>query len=113
VDAVVNLRYPSAGEASGTFTRALAAGRVAIVSNLGAFADVPSDACLKVEVDGDQEGEVGRHLIRLAEDPVFKAGMEERAREYAVSALNPERCANLYMEVARAAAAWTVPSVAG
>lgn len=113
VDAVVNLRYPSAGEASGTFTRALAAGRAAIVSNLGAFADVPSDVCLKVEVDGDQAGEVGLHLIRLAEDPAFKAGMEQRAREYAASALNPERCADLYMEVARRTGARTVPSVAG
>ena len=54
VDAVVNLRYPSAGEASGTFTRALAEGRAVIASNLGAFVDVPSGVCLKVEVDGDQ-----------------------------------------------------------
>ena len=40
VDAVVNLRYPSAGEASGTVARSLAEGRATIVSNLGSFAEI-------------------------------------------------------------------------
>jgi len=110
VDAVVNLRYPSAGEASGTFTRALAEGRAAIVNNLGPFAEVPSDVCLKVEVDGDQAEEVGRHLLRLAEDPAFKAGLEGRAREYARVALDPRRCADMYLEVARSMADQRLPS---
>src|SRR5205085_2418831 len=52
VDAVVNLRYPTAGEASGTFARALAEGKVNVVTNLGSFAEVPPDVALKVEVDG-------------------------------------------------------------
>jgi glycosyltransferase involved in cell wall biosynthesis len=101
VDAVVNLRYPSAGEASGTFTRALAEGRAVIANNLGSFAEVPSDVALKVEVDGDQAAELGRHLIRLAEDPSFKASLEERARRYAATFLDPRRCAELYLDVAR------------
>ncbi len=104
VDAVVNLRYPSAGEASGTFTRALAEGRAAIVSNLGTFAEVPSDVCLKVEVDGDQAVQVARHLVRLAEDRGFTSHLEARAREYARTALDPARCAEMYLEVARTVA---------
>jgi glycosyltransferase involved in cell wall biosynthesis len=105
VDVVVNLRYPSAGEASGTFTRALAEGRAAIVSNLGSFGEYPDDVCLKVEVDGDQAAEVGAHLIRLAEDPPFKAGVEERARRYAEVQLDPGRCARSYLDVAGLVAA--------
>jgi glycosyltransferase involved in cell wall biosynthesis len=101
VDAVVNLRYPSAGEASGTFTRAMAEGRAVIANNLGSFAEVPADVVLRVEVDGDQPAELGRHLIRLAEDPAFKASLEERARRYAATFLDPRRCAELYLEVAR------------
>jgi glycosyltransferase involved in cell wall biosynthesis len=104
VDAVVNLRYPSAGEASGTFSRAMAQGRAVIVNNVGSFAEVPGDAVLKVEVDGDQAEEVGKHLIRLAEDPAFKASLEERARRYAATALDPRRCAQLYLDVARSVA---------
>jgi len=112
VDVVVNLRYPTAGEASGTFTRALAEGRATIVSNLGSFAEYPDQACLKVEVDGDQVEQVGDHLILLAEDHGHKAGMEERARRYAGEALAPRRCAALYLDVARKVAERTM-SAAG
>ncbi|CAN5184601.1 glycosyltransferase family 4 protein [soil metagenome] len=101
VDAVINLRYPSAGESSGTFARALAEGRPAIVNNLGSFAEVPQDVALKVEIDGDQAEQVGAHLLRLAEDPAFRARVEERARSYAASVLDPVRCRDLYLEVAR------------
>jgi glycosyltransferase involved in cell wall biosynthesis len=101
VDAVVNLRYPSAGEASGTFARALAEGRALIVSQVGSFARVPSDVVLKVEVDGDQAGQVGRHLTSLAEDPLLKAALEERARVFAATELDQRRCAQLYLNVAR------------
>jgi glycosyltransferase involved in cell wall biosynthesis len=105
VDVVVNLRYPSAGEASGTFTRALAVGRATIVSNLGSFAEYPEGVCLRVEVDGDQADEVGSHLIRLAEDPGFKASIEQRALRYAEVQLDPRRCARMYLDVARGMAA--------
>jgi glycosyltransferase involved in cell wall biosynthesis len=101
VDAVVNLRYPSAGEASGTFTRALAEGRATIVSNLGSFAEYPDDVCLKVEVDGDQADQVGRHLLRLAEDPAYRQGIERRAMAFARTRLDAGRCARSYLEVAR------------
>ncbi len=101
VDAVVNLRYPSAGESSGTFARALAEGRATIVNDYGSFAEVPSDVALKVQVDGDQTEEVGEHLRRLASDDAFRAGVEARARAYAATVLDPVRCRDLYLDVAR------------
>ncbi len=103
VDATVNLRYPSAGESSGTFARALAEGRVAIVNDLGSFAEVPDDVALKVEVDGNQAEQVGRHLLRLAADDAFRSHMEARARSFAQTVLSPERCRDLYLDVARIA----------
>jgi glycosyltransferase involved in cell wall biosynthesis len=101
VDAVVSLRYPTAGESSGPVARALAEGRVAIVNNYGSFADLPRDVVLKVEVDGDQGAELGRHLVELAGNPGLKAGLESRARAYAASALDPRRCRDRYVEFAR------------
>ena len=101
VDALINLRYPSAGESSGTLARAMGEGRVAIVNNARSFAELPSDAVLKVEVDGDQAAEVGAHLIRLTDDPQLKASMEERARTYARTVLDSRRCADLYLEAVR------------
>ncbi len=100
-DAIVNLRYPSAGEASGTFARALAEGRAIVAGNVGSFARVPSDVVLKVEVDGDQADQVGAHLIRLAREPGLQRALEERARLYAATELDQRRCAQLYLEVAR------------
>jgi glycosyltransferase involved in cell wall biosynthesis len=100
VDVVVNLRYPTAGEASGTLTRALVEGRATIVSNLGSFAEYPDDVCLKVEVDGDQAEQVGSNLTRLAEEPGLKAELEQRSRSYAEARLDPRRCARMYLEVA-------------
>jgi glycosyltransferase involved in cell wall biosynthesis len=104
VDAVVNLRYPSAGESSGTVSRALAEGRATIVNDLGSFSEIPDDATLKVEIDGDQPEEVGAHLIRLAEDPAFREGIERAARRYAATELDPLRCRDLYVGVARSVA---------
>jgi glycosyltransferase involved in cell wall biosynthesis len=102
VDAVINLRYPSAGESSGTFARSLAEGKPTIVNNLGSFAEIPPDVALKVEIDGDQAAQVGEHLVRLAEDPAFRLAVENRARSYAKTVLDPHRCRDLYLDVARA-----------
>jgi glycosyltransferase involved in cell wall biosynthesis/SAM-dependent methyltransferase len=101
VDAVVNLRFPSAGESSGTFARALAEGRPVIVNNLGSFSEVPPDVALKVEIDGDQAKEVGDHLLRLADDLEYREAIERRARAYAATVLDPSRCRDLYLDVAR------------
>jgi glycosyltransferase involved in cell wall biosynthesis len=100
VDAVINLRYPSAGESSGTFARGLAEGRAVIVNNLGSFSEVPPDVALKVEIDGNQTEAVGEHLIHLAEDPEFRARIESNARQYAATVLDPIRCRDLYLNVA-------------
>ena len=108
VDVVINLRYPSAGESSGTFARALAEGRAAIVNDLGSFAEIPPDVSLKVEIDGDQAAEVGNHLLRLADDAAFRMSVEEHARTYAATVLDPRRCRDLYLQVAREQAAATV-----
>jgi glycosyltransferase involved in cell wall biosynthesis len=105
VDAVINLRYPSAGESSGSLARALAEGRAVICNNYHAFAELPGEAVLKVQIDRPQGEQVGAHLVRLATDTVFKERLEEQARAYAATVLDPERCANLYASFAEAVAA--------
>lgn len=72
-----------------------------IVNNLGSFAEVPNDVALKVEADGDQAQEVGAHLLRLAGSPEYRRGVEARARHYAATVLDPLRCRDLYLSVAR------------
>jgi glycosyltransferase involved in cell wall biosynthesis/SAM-dependent methyltransferase len=100
-DAQVNLRYPSAGESSGTFARGLAEGRATIVNNYGSFAEVPNDVALKVEIDLPQAEQVGEHLLRLRRDPAYRATVEANARRYASTVLDPVRCRELYLDFAQ------------
>lgn len=101
-DALVNLRYPSAGESSGTLARALAEGKAVIVNNVGSFAELDDDTVLKVEVDEDQTEGVARHLLALAGDPLLRQRVGARARAYAEANLDPRRCRDLYLEAASA-----------
>ncbi len=50
-DVLVNLRYPTMGETSGSVIRALALGQPLLVSDVGWFSELPDDAVLKVPVD--------------------------------------------------------------
>jgi glycosyltransferase involved in cell wall biosynthesis len=54
-DRLVNLRYPSAGETSGTLIRAFDAGKPVAVSDYAQFAEFPGDCVFKVPLG---EGEV-------------------------------------------------------
>ncbi|HEY6962607.1 MAG TPA: glycosyltransferase [Gaiellaceae bacterium] len=50
-DVLVNLRYPTMGETSGSVIRALTLGKPLVVSDVGWFSELPDDAVLKVPVD--------------------------------------------------------------
>jgi glycosyltransferase involved in cell wall biosynthesis len=99
-DVAINLRYPSAGETSGTLARALAEGRVVIVNNYGSWAELPRDVVMKVEIDAPQGDQVGEHLVHLARDPTLRERMEHAARRYASEHLRPSACAQKYLAFA-------------
>jgi glycosyltransferase involved in cell wall biosynthesis len=50
-DAIVNLRYPTAGETSASLLRLMAAGRPVLVSDTGSFRELPDDVVAKVPLD--------------------------------------------------------------
>jgi glycosyltransferase involved in cell wall biosynthesis len=50
-DVLVNLRYPTMGETSGSVIRGLSLGKALVVSDVGWFSELPDDAVLKVSVD--------------------------------------------------------------
>src|ERR1039457_4260000 len=49
-DIVLNLRYPTVGESSGTLLRSMGLGKAVMVSEVGSFQEFPDDVCLKVPV---------------------------------------------------------------
>jgi len=55
VDCLVNLRYPSAGETSGTLIRAMAAGKPVAVSDYAQFAELPDDCVVKIPFESEVE----------------------------------------------------------
>jgi glycosyltransferase involved in cell wall biosynthesis len=81
-DLAVNLRHPSAGETSGTLIRLLGMGKPVVVSNTGAFAEVPDGCCAKVDVGDGEEDLLLAYLRRLADDEPLRRQMGDNARRH-------------------------------
>jgi glycosyltransferase involved in cell wall biosynthesis len=77
-DALVNLRYPTMGETSGSVIRALSLGKPLVVSDVGWFHELPDDVVLKVPVD-DYEVETLRTALDVAVDHGEQLGASARA----------------------------------
>ena len=86
-DIVLNLRNPTVGETSGSLQRALGLGKAVIVSDVGAFAELPGDVCLKVPIipDRPQEEEdfIFEYLNVLVSRPDLAQAMGARAKKWA------------------------------
>lgn len=85
-DIVLNLRYPTVGETSGSLQRALGLGKAVIVSDVGSFAELPDDICLKVPAGPDQipqeEDLIFECLNVLVSRPDLAQAMGERAKAW-------------------------------
>jgi hypothetical protein len=60
----------------------LAAGRATLVTETGAFAEVPSDACISVPLGPDEETTIVRAIIRAGRDPGWADQIGARARAF-------------------------------
>ena len=94
-DRFVNLRYPTAGETSGTLIRALDAGKPVAVSDYAQFAELPDDVAFKVALGAGEVEALVEFFTRDFEDtsPAQRAWLEANARvelsvEGYLSALN-------------------------
>jgi hypothetical protein len=90
VDRLVNLRYPSAGETSGTLIRAFEAGKPVAVSDYAQFAELPDDCVVKIPFgDGEMET-LSDFFVRELDDPAESqaawlrenASMERTVQDY-------------------------------
>lgn len=71
-DIALNLRERTVGETSASLCRIMAAGVPAIVYNVGAFAELPGDAVVKIDQDQNAEGLLEAYLRRLIEDAALR-----------------------------------------
>ena len=69
VDRIVNLRYPSAGESSGTLIRAFDAGKPVAVSDYAQFAEFPDDIVTKIPLGDGEVDALVRFFTSKLPDP--------------------------------------------
>jgi glycosyltransferase involved in cell wall biosynthesis len=103
-DICVNLRYPTMGETSGIVIRTLSLGRPLVVSDVGWFLELPTEAALKVPVDGQEVRTIGEMLELLGRDPDLRAKMGEAGRATARRDHDVGRVADLYVTALEEAA---------
>jgi glycosyltransferase involved in cell wall biosynthesis len=100
-DVLVNLRYPTMGETSGSVIRALSLGHPLVVSDVGWFSELPDDAVLKVPVDEHEVATLAAALELAAE---HGASLGARARAYVEREHALPKVADAYVAALEAAA---------
>jgi glycosyltransferase involved in cell wall biosynthesis len=81
-DIIANLRYPSAGETSGTLIQALALGRCTVVFDYGSFSDFPDAVVARVPLDTFSSDGLAQELRDLGNDPGRRRMIEQAAQDY-------------------------------
>lgn len=101
-DIILNLRFPTVGESSGTLLRSLGLGKAVLVSEIGSFAEFPEDVCLKVPVDAREEDLIFEYLNLLVSRPEVSHALGERARDYVAQECNWAAVARQYADFMQA-----------
>ncbi len=101
-DVVVDLRHPTRGEASGSLSRAMQAGKPSIVSATGAYLDVPGDLVVHVAAGVPEPAELGRAIAELLADQDRRVRMGAAARAHVEGLATSEATARGYEEAIEA-----------
>ena len=100
-DIVLNLRYPTVGETSGSLQRALGLGKAVIVSDVGSFSELPDEVCLKVPTGPGQtqqeEDFIFEYLNLLVSRPDLAQAMGRRAQQWVERECNWGSVADRYV----------------
>lgn len=103
-DIVLNLRFPTVGESSGTLLRALGMGKAVVVSQVGSFLEYPDAICLKTPVDAREEDTLFEYLNLLVSRPTLARAMGARARQWVEAECSWQLVAERYLAFCRAVA---------
>ena len=87
-DLVINLRYPTVGESSGTMTRAMGLGKPVVVYRHGSFAEPPKDSVIGVPLDTFDTTGLSESCYHALTDPGHRQAVGSRAKHW-VCSTNP------------------------
>ncbi len=96
VDFSFSLRYPTAGETSASLLRALSYGVPAIVTDVGAFSELPDSCCPKVPVGPHAEEVLEAYVSALVAQPGLLRAAGRQARQFVISGHTLVHSANAY-----------------
>lgn len=99
---IVNLRYPTVGETSGTLLRGLGMGKPVMISEIGSFQEYSDEICLKVPVDASEEEHIYEYLKLLIERPELGRALGAKARAWVERDCNWPSVAQRYARFAQA-----------
>jgi glycosyltransferase involved in cell wall biosynthesis len=114
-DVILNLRYPTVGETSGTLLRAFGMGKAVVVSDVGSFAEFPDDVCLKVPIGAGEDETLFSILNLLVSRPALARALGARARAWVEQECSWSNVARQYAAFLTAIAEgheWQQPPVA-
>lgn len=99
IDRMINLRYPTAGEASGTLVQAFEAGKPVAVSGYAQFAEFPAETVTRIPLGiGEEEALIAFMLGELDERPIAAA-----QHAWLATNASTERTVDGYLEAIRLA----------
>jgi glycosyltransferase involved in cell wall biosynthesis/SAM-dependent methyltransferase len=101
-DIILNLRYPTVGESSGSMLRALGLGKAVLVSDIGSFREFPDPVCLKVPVGGGEEDLIFEYLNLLVSRPELARTLGASARDWVERECNWPHVASQYAKFVEA-----------
>lgn len=97
-DVVVNLRWPTLGETSGTMMRAFGLGRTVVVSDVGASRELDDDICVRIPCDQYQDRMLLESLKWLLSDRSITAEIGKSAQQWVSRTCTWDRVAQLNLD---------------
>jgi len=97
-DIVLNLRWPTFGETSGTMMRAFGMGKTVVVSDIGSSRDLDDHICVRIPCDQYQNRVLLQSLEWLLSDRSITATIGRNARDWVVRACTWEKTAAMYAD---------------
>jgi len=95
-DIVLNLRYPTLGESSGSMHRALGMGKAIMVTNVGSYMEFPDDTVFKVSYDENEVQDIVNILEKLMKNKEALSLYQENAYNFAKKHCNLDINVNMY-----------------
>lgn len=96
---VVNLRYPSMGESSGTLCEAFKEGKAVIVTAVNQYLEFPDEVCWKLPVCSNESVILAEMIKYLIDHDDVRETLGRNAREYADEVLSCENIAQMYSRI--------------